>query len=163
MGGIEAMSIAQRARDSAKRTPLAARLLRNTMPVTECGCWIWLGCLNRQGYGSIGDENYKPQLVHRMSWQVFRGPIPDELHVLHACDVPSCINPDHLFLGTNLDNVADKVKKDRCYRVRLSDEEISDICNSPLSVTKIGKVYGISRSAAWVIRRKHRGERHVYR
>lgn len=51
--------------------------------------------------------------AHRVAWLIFKGLIPKDCHVLHKCDIPSCVNPDHLFLGTNLDNMRDKVKKGR--------------------------------------------------
>jgi hypothetical protein len=77
-----------------------------SMPVPECGCWIWLGAANR--YGMVRGDR-----AHRVSWKTFRGPIPHGLHVLHKCDTPLCVNPDHLFLGTHLDNMKDKEEKGR--------------------------------------------------
>lgn len=79
------------------------------------GCWIWLGGLvDPKGYGSFKFDG--ESRAHRSAWALFHGPIPDGLHVLHRCDVPSCVNPAHLFLGTNNDNIADASAKGRLRR-----------------------------------------------
>lgn len=65
------------------------------------------------GYGTILLSNDKKSLVHRVAWSLFKGPIPEDLHVLHKCDVRNCVNPYHLFLGTNLDNIHDRIAKGR--------------------------------------------------
>lgn len=76
------------------------------------GCWEWTGARNEDGYGRLytAGENW---FTHRYSWVLHNGPIPDGLWVLHHCDNPPCIRPDHLFLGTAATNVADMVAKDR--------------------------------------------------
>ncbi len=75
-------------------------------------CWLWTGTLNDTGYG-ITSEYSKSMLAHRASYTLAFGAIPAGLSVLHRCDVPACINPAHLFLGTRADNVADMVAKNR--------------------------------------------------
>lgn len=76
------------------------------------GCWGWNGATNEFGYGFL---RHKKQTLraHRVSWQLENGEIPDGLGVLHRCDNPACSRPDHLFLGSNDDNIADKVRKNR--------------------------------------------------
>lgn len=78
-------------------------------------CWLWKGQKSPLGYGKIGEGGTSPRniLAHRLSWEYANGPIADGLCVLHKCDNPPCVNPDHLFLGTMTDNMADKVSKNR--------------------------------------------------
>lgn len=76
------------------------------------GCWFWTGCVDRDGYGQIG-VNYRQLKAHRFSWELHYSAIPEGLFVCHRCDNPSCVNPEHLFLGTNQDNTRDKVSKGR--------------------------------------------------
>ena len=78
-----------------------------------CGqCWQWIGCIAHDGYGVIKVYSV-PTKAHRYSWTVNRGVIPPGQKVLHQCDYKSCVNPDHLFLGTIQDNSDDKVAKGR--------------------------------------------------
>ena len=89
-------------------------------------CWGWSGTTNLDGYGGIRARDGKKMLAHRASWIVHRGPIPDGLDVLHHCDNPPCTKPDHLFLGTQVDNAADMVAKGRESRpsARLLPEQV---------------------------------------
>lgn len=75
-------------------------------------CWLWTGNKDTNGYGHL-TINHKTCLSHRVSFELFKHPIPDGLWVLHKCDNPSCVNPDHLFLGTPKDNTQDMIKKGR--------------------------------------------------
>lgn len=77
----------------------------------ESGCWIWTGSLDsKQGYGMLG-PSYEIRAAHRLSWTIYKGPIPDGLCVLHRCDIKRCVNPEHLFLGTDLENRDDAMSK----------------------------------------------------
>ncbi len=74
-------------------------------------CWEWQAGKDEDGYGRFSIR--KQVKAHRFVWMITNGEIPDNLYVCHECDNPSCVNPKHLFLGTNLDNTRDKVAKNR--------------------------------------------------
>lgn len=76
-------------------------------------CWLWIGAKNKVGYGYFQDKLTRNKYAHRFSYNHFKGFIADGLFVLHNCDNPSCVNPDHLFLGTHDDNMKDAVRKNR--------------------------------------------------
>jgi len=79
------------------------------------GCWLWTAYVDLNGYGEmhLKSEKGRCERAHRVSWMINRGPIPEGMDVLHKCDNPPCVNPDHLFLGTQKDNVLDCIKKGR--------------------------------------------------
>lgn len=86
------------------------------IPEPNTGCWLWIGAIEKWGYGKITiHENGKrfQEKVHRTSYRIFKGTIPHGLFVLHKCDVRCCVNPDHLFLGTLRDNSQDMIRKGR--------------------------------------------------
>lgn len=91
---------------------MKAYLEERSMPEPNSGCWLWLGSINRLGYGQTAYFNGVTK-AHRLSWLTHRGTIPDRMMVLHKCDVRQCINPDHLFLGTQTDNMRDMARKGR--------------------------------------------------
>jgi hypothetical protein len=70
------------------------------------GCWLWTASLTSTGYGQMMVHG-KKQKAHRVSWEIHHGPIPDGMCVCHACHNPRCVKPEHLYLGTQSDNVAD--------------------------------------------------------
>ncbi len=89
---------------------------------TGKGCWLWMGARLNAGYG-ICELFGKTTTTHRAAWMLFKGEIPAAKHVLHRCDVRNCVNPEHLFLGTNLDNMQDKVNKGRHVAGRIFGEQ----------------------------------------
>lgn len=89
-------------------------ILRKSIPVPEAGCWLWLGSTSSRGYGYSGIKG-APSLAHRASYEAFSGPIPAGMCICHKCDTPACVNPDHLFAGTNLDNMRDMCAKGRSH------------------------------------------------
>lgn len=80
------------------------------------GCWLWTGAQDRKGYGrfNLGDD--RTGFAHRFAYELLVGPIPDGMAVMHLCDTPLCVNPDHLQPGTIDENNADKVSKGRQQR-----------------------------------------------
>lgn len=135
--------------------PLAERIQNGIIPVTECGCWIWMGQLDDNGYGFIKTSG-KNVRVHRVSWETFVGAIPPKMKVLHQCDIRCCANPDHLFLGTQFDNMRDMIRKGRGPNLngeinpnsKLTSAQALAIKNSPLGCAELGRVHKISASMA---------------
>jgi hypothetical protein len=88
--------------------------LKDRMQISNSGCWEWQLAKSPAGYGYTAVANpYKTNKAHRLSYSVFNGPIPKGLLVRHTCDNPTCINPKHLLVGTDADNVLDKVTRGR--------------------------------------------------
>ena len=84
-------------------------------PLTESGCHIWMGAVNGNGYGQLKDGG-KFWQAHRYSWFINNGEIPEGMCVLHKCDIPLCVNPQHLFIGTQIENIRDRTRKGRSAR-----------------------------------------------
>lgn len=130
--------------------------------VSDGGCWIWSGRVNEKGYG-LAIRHRKHERAHRISYELKKGPIPENLMVLHKCDLPSCVNPDHLFLGTALDNTTDAVIKGRIshgvehYKAKLNPDKIREIRkirnSKSMSQNETAKLFGISRGTLLKIER----------
>jgi hypothetical protein len=142
--------------------PLEERLRVVGHDVSERGCWIWRGTTNDDGYGKLKYQN-RAISVHRASWQINRGPIPVGMTVLHSCDVRPCFNPEHLFLGTQADNISDMDAKGRRYVLRgeengfsaLTDDQVRDILSRPRGVgtgVKLAEEFGVSQTTISRIR-----------
>lgn len=127
---------------------------RKSIPVTGSGCWLWLGSTERNGYARVRRAGAR-FLAHRLAYEDFRGPIPDGMYVCHRCDTPSCVNPDHLFLGTPADNVADMIAKGRkapqgneACNYKLTNSQVADIreryASIVISQTKLAREYGVT-------------------
>ena len=113
-----------------KKTSIAEKLMNYT--INENGCHIWSKFKDKDGYGQITIARNKSGRAHRESYRNYIGEIPDGMFVCHKCDNPSCINPDHLFIGTVKDNAKDRKDKGRNpnkhginhHMAKLSEEEV---------------------------------------
>jgi hypothetical protein len=118
-------------------------------------CWLWMAYTNKKtGYGQY-EYMGKMYRAHRFSWEQAFGAIPGGMCVLHRCDNPSCVNPSHLFLGTHLDNVHDRVVKGRSAKgeahglSKLTDGDVRQMriehsCGA--SYRALGRQYGVDRA-----------------
>lgn len=134
------------------------------------GCWTWTGSRNRKGYGYL-NVNGLEKTAHRAAYALTNGPVPDGLWVLHRCDNPPCCNPGHLFLGTNADNVADRVAKGRTVaspvesstQAKLTDAAviaIREACATGARVSDVAASFGVSPALVSRVRRRQ-GWTHV--
>lgn len=144
----------------ARRPPLLETLLNNSVRDQDSGCWNWDGYRDRKGYGRM-TETGGEVLSHRISWAFHnKRPVPEGMHVLHKCDNPRCINPEHLMIGTNLDNHYDKMAKGRqrgatgelnC-KAKLTEADILAILKDTRSHAAIGREYGVTYTTIASIR-----------
>jgi hypothetical protein len=94
--------------------PIKDRFMAKVQVNIVTGCWEWIGARNNHEQGQFVVE-HKKVLAYRFSWELHRGKIPEGMYVCHKCDNPPCVNPDHLFLGTQSDNIRDCVSKGRLH------------------------------------------------
>lgn len=117
------------------------------------GCWNWIAYKDRWGYGRL-QFSKKMQSAHRVAYQLYVGEIPEGLCVLHHCDNPACCRPDHLFLGTNNDNVRDRMNKGRGAigekhgMAKLTEEQVKTIRSKRSEgahATDLAKQFGVAQ------------------
>jgi len=140
----------------SSRRPLEERFWEKVDKRNPDQCWEWTGARDQQGYGSI-----RPfRKASRASWVIHFGSIPDGMYICHRCDNPSCVNPSHLFLGTNADNLRDMRAKGRAYNpgtpgeknvsAKLTEIEVTEIrsryANGEGSHSQLAAHYGVSSS-----------------
>jgi len=120
-------------------------------------CWPWTGATTFGGYGVIGLGRRRLLRAHRVSYEAHYGPIPDGAVVRHTCDNPSCVNPSHLLIGTQKDNMADKIERGRASRrKKLSDRAVQEIRASSDTVRRIANKYDISAGYVSMLKNSHR-------
>lgn len=133
--------------------------LQKKFIVADNGCWEWKFPRKDNNRANTFFYKGKPQIAYRASWQISNGDIPKGMCVLHRCDNGLCVNPDHLFLGTNMDNRNDMLSKGREKVLRgeslkhaiLTEKQVSDIKSSPLNGNRLSKIYGVHRRTIYDI------------
>ncbi len=117
-------------------------------------CWLWIGTKSPTGYGQLSWEG-KKYAAHRLAYIVYKGEIGKNLFVCHLCDNPSCVNPEHLFLGTHKDNMKDAKLKKRMRKTVLNiekSEEIKMLIQKKTPLDEIAKRYQVSKFAIYDIK-----------
>lgn len=139
-------------------TSIAEILAERTAPDAKTGCVNWTAGVQSMGYGTFTFRRRR-HLAHRAAFELAKGPIPNGLVVMHACDNPRCCNPDHLSVGTDQDNRDDCVAKDRHVHgethptAKLKASEVLEIRADARAQRAIAKDYGISQTQVSTIKR----------
>lgn len=128
-------------------------------------CWVWTACKHERGYGLFRIKS-KKEYAHRISYEMAYGPITDSLYVCHHCDNPPCVNSEHLFLGTQKDNMKDASNKKRVIgskcsmnkgsennQAKLTETQVVSIIKDTRIHRKIAKDYKVNRSTISFIKR----------
>lgn len=139
--------------------PLEDRFHEKYVPEPNTGCWLWTGAVNGGGYGLLRKGKEPVQVrAHRVSFEIYHRPLASGEYVLHRCDTPPCVNPDHLFAGTQADNMADMVMKGRSgyrYSIKLTENKVRQIkymLDSGFTPKMIEGSFGVSKATVSLIR-----------
>jgi len=149
---------------AAKKVPKISKFSHKYIPEPFSGCWLWCGGFHSNGYGAFSFHG--TTLAHRASWMIHNGLIPSGMSVLHRCDTRPCVNPNHLFLGTQSDNVQDACLKWRMHygesngMAKLTSDSVQQIRSSPLSHKEAASEFGVNRGHICAIRLRRRW-RHI--
>lgn len=138
-------------------TPLADRFWARVEKTD--GCWLWTGSRDHAGYGRLqrGARGEGVVKAHRLSYELHHGPIPDGMFVCHRCDNPQCVNPDHLFLGTNQDNLDDAKAKHRMpgRPLAVDADALIAFIDSGGTYRAASERFGVSRSTVYRTLKRH--------
>lgn len=141
---------------------MSERFFEKIEHITETGCWIWLAGLDKNGYGILGIDR-KTTKAHRFSWAFHFGDAGAS-HVLHRCDIRCCVNPNHLFLGSHAENMADMKAKNRArgapgeqnVKAKFTAEQVEtirELISQGFSCNSIAKSLGVVHSTITRIKR----------
>lgn len=140
------------------------RFTKYVMPEPNTGCWLWVGAMMGK-YGCFSLKN-KAVLAHRVSFELYKGPILKNANVCHSCDNPLCVNPEHLWLGTTQQNTRDRHSKQRDARgeshgmAKLTNDQVIEIKNHKGNHRPMAEKFGITIAVVSIIRRGE-GWRHL--
>ncbi len=150
--------------DSDARANLEARYWPKVDRRAADECWEWKAkAVHSYGYGRMTAGRHVHLKAHQIGWALKNGPIPEGMSILHRCDNPKCCNPDHLFLGTQLDNMGDAKRKGRMskppvrfgeahHNAKRRDDQIAAIRADKRSASKVALDYGVGASTIYRVR-----------
>jgi hypothetical protein len=137
------------------RQTLQDRFEKKVEMIPFSDCHHWTAATNKFGYGKISVSKNVWKFAHRISWEFSNGDVPEGMCVLHTCDNPRCVNPNHLYLGSHKDNAQDRERRQRgnqpkgsaSGRSKLSADQVFEIrklyCSGKYSYRKLGKMFGV--------------------
>lgn len=118
-------------------------------------CWLWTGTRINKGYGHFNAGKEKKILAHRFSYIMHKAPIPEGMFILHSCDNPPCVNPEHLRVGTKIENSNDMIIRGRVYNakitIEIADKIRAEYVLGEISHRELGIKYGISQTRVCAI------------
>lgn len=136
-----------------RKETIADRIMRCSIPEPNSGCWIWMAALSKSGHGHLHYRRQWQGGAHRASYEAFCGKIPPGLWVCHRCNTPACVNPEHLYLGTVVENTNDRMKAgtsmrgERHHDTPFTEKDVIAIRQSPESGASLARRLGVSRQA----------------